>query len=51
MYLNDIEEHFVLTGFEGIYIGLLKLFLLLYIYDLLIFSETEFGLQKGLNIL
>jgi hypothetical protein len=51
MYLNDIEENFMLNGFEGIDIGLLKLFLLLYADDIVIFSETESGLQKGLDIL
>ena len=27
MYLNDIKEHFVLNGYEGIEICILKLFL------------------------
>ena len=32
-------------------LGLLKLFLLLYADDIVIFSESEQGLQEGLNIL
>ena len=51
MYLNDIEEHFVLNGYEGIEIGMLKLFLLLYADDIVILSETETGLQHGLDLL
>ena len=51
MYLNDIEEEFYLKGVEGIDIGSIKLFLLLYADDMTIFSETEAGLQQGLNVL
>ena len=51
MYLNDIEEDFYLNGLSGIDIGSLKLFLLLYADDMTIFSETEDGLQQGLNVL
>ena len=51
MYLNDIEEHFILNGFEGIEIGMLKLFLLLYADDIVLLAETEQGLQKGLDLL
>ena len=29
MYWNDIEEHFILNGFEGIDLDMFKLFLLL----------------------
>ena len=51
MYLNDIEDKFYLNGVEGIDVGSIKLFLLLYADDMTIFSETEEGLQKGLDIL
>ena len=51
MYLNDIEDEFYLNGVEGIDVGSIKLFLLLYADDMTIFSETEEGLQKGLDIL
>ena len=44
MYLNDIEEYFILKGFDGIEIGMLKLFLLLYADDIVLLSESEFGL-------
>ena len=51
MYLNDIEEYYILNGFEGIDLGILKLFLLLYADDIVIMSETEEGLHKGLKLL
>ena len=44
MYLNDREEHFMLNNFN---LGVLKLFLLLYADDIVLFSETEHGLQHG----
>ena len=34
------------NGFEGIDLGFLKLFLLLYADDIVIMSETEEGLKK-----
>lgn len=51
MYLNDLEETFILNGFQGIDLGMFKLFLLLYADDIVILSNTEDGLQNGLNIL
>ena len=51
MYLNDIEEYFILNGFQGVDIGMLKLFLLLYADDIVIFAENENDLQHGLNLL
>ena len=51
MYINDSEETFVLQDFKGIEIGMLKLFLLLYADDIVILSESEAGLQQGLDIL
>ena len=51
MYLNDIEDEFYLKGSEGIDVGSIKLFLLLYADDMTIFAETAEGLQKGLDIL
>ena len=51
IYVNDFEEYFILNKFKGIDLGLLKLFLLLYADDIVIFSESEQGLQEGLNIL
>lgn len=40
-----------INGCEGVDIGLLKLFLLLYADDIVIFAETEKGLQQGLHVL
>ena len=50
-YLNDLENEFAQNGLEGVDIGILKLFLLLYADDIVTFSETEQGLQAGLDIL
>ena len=51
MYLNDIEENFITKGFGGDDIGMLRLFLLLYADDIVLFAESEQELQKGLNLL
>ena len=50
MYINDLEKELIQKGAEGIYIGMLKLYLLLYADDIVIFSNTSEGLQKGLDI-
>jgi len=41
IFVNDLEEYFILNNFKGINLGLLKLFLLLYADDIVIFSESE----------
>lgn len=51
MYLSDIEGHFIINGFKGVDIGMLKLFVLLYADDIVILSETENGFQHGLKFL
>ena len=51
MYLNDIENEFILKGAMGIVIGMFKLFLLLYADDFIIFTEDKDNLQHSLNIL
>ena len=51
MFLNDLEEEFITHGIEGIDIGLIKLFILLYADDIVIFSSDAEGLQNGLNLL
>lgn len=51
MYVNDIEQEFITKGADGVDTGFLKLFLLLYADDIVIFSESAEGLQNGLNIL
>ena len=46
MYLIDIEKYFIIKGFDGIDIGMLKLFLLLYAEDIVLLSESETWLKK-----
>mgnify|MGYP002153710323 CR=1 FL=1 len=48
IYLNDIEETYILKVFEGVDTGMFKLYLLLYADDIVLMSQTETGLQKGL---
>ena len=43
MYLNDLEEHFIVNGLEGTDLDMFKLCLLLYADDIVIMSETEEG--------
>ena len=49
MYLNDLTNEFVTKGLDGFDISMLKLYLLFYTDDVMIFSETGDGLQSGLN--
>ena len=51
MYINDLEKEMIQKGAEGIDIAMLKLYLLLYADDIVIFPNTSEGLQKGLYIL
>ncbi len=51
MFANDLESVYQLNGSEGVDIGMLKLFILLYADDIVIFSESEHGMQEGLNLL
>jgi len=51
MYLNDIEEHFILNDFKGIDLGMFKLFLLLYADDIVVLAESEDDLKRGLILL
>ena len=51
LFLNDIEEQFIVSGFEGIELKMFKLFMLLYADDIVIFSNTAEELQYGLNLL
>ena len=41
MFLNDLEEEFLIHDIEGIDIGLIKLFILLYADDIVIFSSSS----------
>lgn len=51
MFLNDLEEQFILKGFDGVDVDMIKMLILLYADDIVIFSETAEGLQKGFDIL
>ena len=51
MYLNDLEKEFIEKGVDGLDIGMLKLYLLLYADDIVIFSASSEGLQYGLDVL
>ena len=49
MYLNDLEDEFYLKGMDGIDIGMLKIFLLLYADDIIIFARSAEELQNNLD--
>ena len=49
VFLNDIEDEFMLKGASGVNLNTFKLFLLLYADDIVIFSDTAIGLQNGLE--
>ena len=49
IYLNDLENDLMQKGAEGFDIGMLKLYLLLYADDIVVFAEISEGLQKGLD--
>ena len=51
IYVNDIENEFISKGANGIDIDVLKIFLLLYADDIVIFAESADDLQNGLDIL
>ena len=51
MYLNDLEEVYIQKGCNGIDIGLIKLFLLLYADDIILFAASAVELRMSLDIL
>ena len=51
VYIDDIEDTLSNKGFKGVDLGMLKLYLLLYADDIVLFSESEGDLQNGLDIL
>ena len=51
LYLNDIEEQFRISDIGGIDIDMMKIFLLLYADDIVVFANTPDDLQTGLDIL
>jgi hypothetical protein len=40
MCLNDLEDIFIDKGFEGIYVHMFKMFLILYAGDIVIFAKS-----------
>ena len=51
IYVNDLEETFDEKNHSGVDIGMLKLFLLIYADDIVLFAESALDLQSGLDIL
>ena len=51
MFVNDIEEQLRRTGSNGIDLGIVKLFILLYADDGVLLSESAQGLQSVLDFL
>ena len=51
MFLNNIEDQFIHSDFEGLDIDMFKLFMLLYADDIVIFANNAEELQLGFNLL
>ena len=51
LFLNDIEDKFIHSGFEGLDVDMFKLYMLLYADDIVIFANNAEELQLGLNFL
>ena len=51
LFLNDIEEQFIMSGIEGLDVNLFKVLMLLYADDIVIFSNTAEELQSSLDLL
>jgi len=51
MFVNDLEECFINNGAKGIDIDMLKMVLILYADDIVIFAKNASDLQHNLNIL
>ena len=51
LFLNDIEDKFIHSGFEGLDVDMFKLYMLLYADDIVIFAYDAKELQLGLNLL
>ena len=48
IYLNDLEAEMEIKGLEGIDIGMLKLFILLYADDIVLFGNSAAELQNAI---
>ena len=46
MYVNDLEEKLAGDGFKGVEVGMLKLLLLLYADDIVIFQKLQKAYKK-----
>ena len=51
MFLNDIEDKFIHSGFEGLDVDMFNLYMLLYADDIVIFANNAEELQLDLNFL
>ena len=51
MFVNDIQKIFVVYGVEGIGVHMIKMFLILYADDIVIFANTSDELQTNLDLL
>ena len=51
LFLNDIEEQFIMSGIEGLDVNLFKVLMQLYADDIVIFSITAEELQSSLDLL
>ena len=51
LYINDMEEHMQQNGAQGITVTIdsVRLFILLYTDDAVLFAENEHGLQEAIN--
>ena len=51
LFLNDIEEQFILSGLDGLDVDMFKMFLLLYADDIVLFANSASELQDGLDLM
>jgi len=51
LFLNDLEETFILNGYEGVDLLMFQIFILLYADDIVLFAVTPQALQCGFEIL
>ena len=51
LYLNDIEEQFSHSNYDGLEVDMVKIFMFLYADDIVVLAKTSDELQRGLNLL
>ena len=51
VYLNDIEEQFSHSNIDGLEVDIVKIFMLLYADDIVVFAKTFDELQRVLDLL